>query len=521
MVAHILKLKLRLLGNGFKRSVGQLVGVIIGGLYALGMITLLSAASWATAAENPFPGQLTVIIGSAVVLGWAVIPPLLTGVDLTLEPARFVHFGIPTKVLAPALVLAGFISVPAILTVLGLLGASMMWRLEPAVLAVAMVSAVATAVMAVLLCQYLTIMATALRAKRRFRELTFALLFLLLVSVGPLLSSVISAAENISDWVNPISEVLAYTPFGAFAALPGALAAGNYAQLTLCAALGVIYLAGLYLLLVRATGAATVAPPPQQRAATARGLGVFKIVPATPTGAVMARALVYWLKDPRYAIGVLMVPMLPLIFWFAGRQSGDYTMMFLLGPLIGILLGFSISADVSYDNTAFALHVLTGVSGRADRAGRVAACFTIGIVPLLLAATLPAILSDQLWRLPGDLGLTLAAFLIALGVASVASARYTYAVPLPGENPMKTPPGNGLRIALTQLGTMGVMAVLLIPVVIPYVFAWVNQSPNAGFIALGVGLALGIGLLLGGVILGGKWFDRRQPELMQAVMINR
>src|SRR5699024_880052 len=117
-----------------------------------------------------------------------------------------------------------------------------------------------------------------------------------------------------------------------------------------------------------------------------------KIVPATPTGAVMARALVYWLKDPRYAIGVLMVPMLPLIFWFAGRQSGDYTMMFLLGPLIGILLGFSISADVSYDNTAFALHVLTGVSGRADRAGRVAACFTIGIVPLLLAATLPAIL---------------------------------------------------------------------------------------------------------------------------------
>ncbi len=521
MVAHILKLKLRLLGNGFKRSTAQLVGVIIGGLYALGMIVLLTGISWFSAEQNPFPGQLTIIIGSAVVLGWAIIPPLLTGVDLTLEPARFVHFGIPTKVLAPALVLAGFISVPALLTFLGLLGASMMWRTDPAALILALIAAVATAVMAVLVCQYLTIMATALRAKRRFRELTFALLFLLLVSVGPLLSSVFAAAESITDWINPISAVLVYTPLGAFAALPGAWAAGNYAQLALCAALGVVYLAGLYLLLVRATGAATVAPPPQQRAATARGLGVFKLVPATPTGAVTARALVYWLKDPRYAIGVLMVPMLPLIFWFVGRQSGDYTMMFLLGPLIGILLGFSISADISYDNTAFALHVLTGVSGRADRAGRVAACFSIGILPLLLAAVLPPVLSDQLWRLPGDLGLSLAAFMIALGVASVASARYTYAVPLPGDNPMKTPPGNGLRIALTQLGTMGVMAVLLIPVVIPYVIAWAQRSQGAGFIALGVGLLLGSGLLIGGIVLGGKWYERRQPELMQAVMINR
>lgn len=521
MVAHILQLKLRLLGNGFKRSTGQLVAVIIGGLYALGMVVLLSGASWATAEQNPFPGQLTIIIGSAVVLGWAVIPPLLTGVDLTLEPARFVHFGIDTKVLAPALVLAGFISVPAVLTFLGLLGASMMWRLDPAVLALAMVSAVATAIMAVLVCQYLTIMATALRSKRRFRELTFALLFLLLVSLGPLLSSVFAAAESIADWINPISAVLAYTPLGAFAALPGALAAGNMAQLALCAVLGVVYLVGLYLLLVRATGAATVAPPAQQRAATARGLGFFKLLPATPTGAVAARSLTYWFKDPRYALSILMVPMLPLIFWFAGRQSGEYTMMFALGPLIGILMGFAISADVSYDNTAFALHVLTGVSGKADRAGRVMACFAIGIFPLLLAATLPAILSDQLWRLPSDLGLSLAAFLVSLGVSSVVSARYTYAVPLPGENPMKTPPGNGLRVALTQMGTMGFMAVLLIPVVIPAVISWTTQSQVAGFIALGIGLLLGVGMLIGGVHLGGKWFDRRQSELMQAVMINR
>lgn len=521
MVAHIINLKLRLLANGFKRSTGQLVGVIIGGLYALFMIVMLVLGSWFTAADNPFPGQLTILIGSLVVLGWALIPPLLTGVDLTLEPSRFVHFGIPNKVLGPALVLASFISIPAVLTIVGLLGSSMMFRLEGGVLWVALLANLATAIMAVLACQYLTILATALRAKRRFRELTFALFFVLLVSLGPLIGSVASAAENLIDWINPIATVLSWTPLGAFAALPGAVASGHLGMFGLYLLLGLVYLVGLYILLVRATSTAAITPPPQQRAATARGLGFFRLLPATPTGAVAARALTYWFKDPRYAISILAVPMLPLFFWFAGSQAGDYTMMFYIGPVIGILLGFSISADISYDNTAFALHVLTGVSGRADRAGRALSCFVLGIIPLLLAAILPAALLGQGWRLPADLGLSLAGFLVALGVASVASARYTYSVPLPGDNPMKTPPGNGFRMAVTQLGTFGVMALLLIPIFVPYLVSLITNSQPAGWIALGVGLVWGVGLLVGGIVLGGKWLERREPELMQSVMLNR
>ncbi|MGO3341552.1 MAG: transporter, partial [Glutamicibacter arilaitensis] len=214
MVAHVLSLKLRLLANGFKRSIGQLIGVIIGGLYALGMIVMLTLAVWFTAGEIPFQADIFTLIGSAVVLGWAIIPPLLTGVDLTLEPSRFVHFGIPEKTLGPALVLAGFISIPAALTIVGLIGASLMWRLDAAALTLALVAAIATAVMAILLCQYLVIMATALRAKRRFRELTFVLLFVVLVGLGPILSSVFSAALSLGDWVSPIAAVLGYTPLG-------------------------------------------------------------------------------------------------------------------------------------------------------------------------------------------------------------------------------------------------------------------------------------------------------------------
>ncbi|WP_404290490.1 transporter [Glutamicibacter arilaitensis] len=521
MVANILRLKLRLLANGFKRSPWQLVGVIFGGLYALGMVVMLSLAAWFSADALEVRGWVSILIGSVIVLGWAVIPPMITGVDLTLEPQRFVHFGIEANALARGLILAGFISVPAFLTMLAVLGFSTIWRLEPLALIVGVLCALGTWVMAILLCQYLTIMATALRSKRRFRELSFGLLFLLLIGLGPIITTIATNAESIFDLLIPATKVLAFTPLGAFAAVPNDLATGQFAALGLHLALALVYLAGLYLLLTRATSKATVTPPAAQRASSAKGLGFFKITPATPSGAVAARALTYWFKDPRYALSVIMVPMLPIIFYFAGGTTGSYTMMLLLGPMIGILMGFSISADVSYDNTAFALHVLTGVSGKADRLGRVMACFALVIVPLILAAVLPATLTGQPWRIPGDLGLSLGAFLIALGVSSIASARYTYAVPLPGDNPMKTPPGSGARVALTQLATFGIMGVLLIPTLVPYVFGWVTQSMMAGYIALAVGLITGSIMLFFGIRIGGKTMDARQPELMQAVLVNR
>ncbi|HJX77376.1 transporter [Glutamicibacter sp.] len=521
MVAHLLRLKLRLLGNGFKRSPWQLVGVIIGGLYALGIVVMLSLAGWFTAEQSDLRGWIGILAGSVIVLGWAVIPPLITGVDLTLEPQRFVHFGIDEKTLARGLILAGFISIPAALTLLAALGFSTIWRLDPAVLVVGLLCALGTWLMAMFACQYLTIVATALRGKRRFRELSFALLFLLLVGLGPIFSTIGSNADSIVEVLVPMSAVLGYTPLGAFAAVPGALAAGEMGKTAIYAVLALVYLIGLYFLLTRATGKATVTPPAAQRASTAKGLGFFKLTPATPAGAVAARALTYWFKDPRYALSVIMVPMLPVIFYFAGGSTGNYTMMLLLGPMIGILMGFSISADVSYDNTAFALHVLTGVSGKADRLGRVMACFVLVIVPLILAAVLPASLTGQPWRIPGDLGLSLGAFLIALGVSSIASARYTYAVPLPGDNPMKTPPGSGARVVVTQLATFGIMGVLLIPTLVPYITGWVMHSSLAGYITLAVGLITGSLMLFFGIRIGGKTMDQRAPELMQSVLINR
>ncbi len=69
MVAHLLSLKWRLLLNGFKRSPWQLVGMALGLLYALGVLSLLIggliALRWADA---EIAHTVVVLGGAATVL---------------------------------------------------------------------------------------------------------------------------------------------------------------------------------------------------------------------------------------------------------------------------------------------------------------------------------------------------------------------------------------------------------------------------------------------------------------------
>jgi ABC-2 type transport system permease protein len=236
---------------------------------------------------------------------------------------------------------------------------------------------------------------------------------------------------------------------------------------------------------------------------------------------VAARALTYWLKDPRYAASIVVVPLMPVLIWFASTNSGNPQLMLVLGPLLGILMAFAISADVSYDSTAFSLHVLTGVRGVDDRAGRVLACAVFALPVTLLAAILPPVFLGRTDLLPAILGISLCGLLAGLGVASVASARFTYAVPLPGESPFKTPPGAGARMAVVQLATFTIMSVLLLPALGLLVAQVLTHRALFGWLALAVGVVEGAVLLVAGIRLGGRWLDARAPELMQAVAANR
>ncbi|MFF5793791.1 transporter [Paeniglutamicibacter sp. NPDC012692] len=522
MVAHLLSLKLLLLRNSFRRSPWQLVGVIIGGLYGLGLIiALIAALAYAATLETADILMYLVLAVSAITLGWAVIPLVAFGVDLTLDPARFTTFTISRPKLAAGLLLSGFIGIPGLLTLLLLGSQFLAWRFDTAALVAAVVCGVLASLMCLALARLTTTSMTQMTGSRRFRDVAGIVAIVPLILLGPIIGTVSGGFESALGWLPQLADVLAWTPLGAFAAVPGDLASGAPLTGLLRFVLGLAYLGLTVWAWERSLHRAMETPIAPSASTKAVGMGLFNVFPATPTGAVAARALTYWLKDPRYAASIVIVPLLPVILWFASSNSGTGSLMLGLGPFLAILLAFSISADVSYDSTAFSLHVLTGVSGVADRAGRVIACGIFALPVTLLATILPPVFLGRTELLPAMIGLSVGALLSGFGVASVASARFTYSVPLPGESPFKTPPGAGARMAAVQLCTFGIMSLLLVPALGLTVAQLVTGQMLYGWLALPVGIVLGVVLLIVGIRLGGRWLESRMPELMQAVMINK
>ncbi len=523
MVAHLLRLKLTLLRNSLKRSTWALVGVILGGLYGLGMLGLLIVGLVFLGNADPTVIRNVLVIGgSVVVLGWIVVPMVSSGIDMTLDPARFVTFAVPMRQMIAGLALGAVIGIPGIVTLLASLAQVGTWIRYPA----AAVAALICAVLAVLLCVVASRLATtaviSLTSSRRFKDVSSMVILVPLILVGPIIAAVATGFEQSPGFANELAAILGWTPLGVFWAVPADVADGAYLTATLRFVLGVVVLAVLAWLWQLNLARALVTPA--YNAVTRKGagnLGFFRRFPATPTGAVAARALTYWARDPRYLGSIVIVPLVPLLMLFFAAQSGDYTLLNFVGPIIAFLLAWSISADISYDNTAFWLHLSTGVSGRSDRAGRALAVAVISAPAVLVFTIAPLWISGSLEDLPMMLGLSIGVLLTGIGFSSVVSARYTYNVPLPGESPLKTPPGTGFSMFAVQMIGWLVLLVLVIPELGLAIAYLVTGNSAFGWLTLLVGCVLGAVLLLVGLKLGGQWYDRRAPELLQAVSVNK
>ncbi|MEQ4518037.1 transporter [Pseudarthrobacter sp. B907] len=523
MVAHLLRLKLTLLRNSLRRSPWQLVGLAIGALYALGIVGVGVAGLLLLRQADVATAQTVVVLGgAAAVLGWAVIPIVASAADLTLDPARFTTFAVPVPQLLAGLALAGLIGIPGASTALVALATVGTWsRGFPAA-----AGALAGAVLGVLTCVVVSKVVTAgtagLATSRRFRDVSGVAFLIPLVLMGPIVAGVARGIAGSAGFMGDLARFLEWTPAGAAWALGGELAAGHYGPAALKLLIAVASLAGLALcwkvLLQRA-----LATPPYAGTAKkkASGLGLFGIVPATPTGAIVARSLSYWLRDPRYAGALVVVPLLPVLLLFQASQSGFYGLLLFVGPLSAFLLAWSISSDVSYDSTAFALHVSAGVRGLHDRLGRAVACLVFALPVVLAFSVLPLFFTGAWALLPGILGLALGVLFTGLGLSSVVSARYTMPVPLPGESPFKKPPGNVAQTLAVQFGGMAVLLLLVSPEAALVAVQLAGGGAVPGWICLGVGPVLGFALFVTGVHLGGKWFDARTPELLAQLAVNR
>jgi ABC-2 type transport system permease protein len=521
MVAHLMRLKLAITVNGWKKSTFQLVMSIIGMAYMAFVLVMLGVGAFQMPLlDVELRGTVLTLIGAVAVLAWIVIPVFFTGVDLTLDPSNFGTFGIPSRQLVAGLALAGLVTLPGAATFLGYLLSTLAWRDSAAAILVAIPTAILGALFCICISYAVTGLLAAYTGQRRIREILSLVAVIPLMLAGVIISGVADSVEAVLDQLPGWAAAIAWTPLGSFTAAPWAVAEGRYLEAVGQGLLCLVWLAAALWLWQTAVNRSYTqvrgSGPAGKR--SRQGLGLLGVLPATPAGAIAARSIIYWLKDPRYSASLVVLPLMLVLFWFLGFQTGDYAMILLMGPLTGFMLGYSISADISYDGTAFALHVTAGVSGRDDRVGRIGSLLLWG-APVTVAFTVAAVWMSGQWHLlPGLFGLGVGALLTGAGVSALVSARFIYPVPPPGSSPFATPEGGTMRIMVVSLGAMLVVGALVLPELALYIVALVTGNMLFQWLTLVVGLGLGSFLLWLGIRLGAAWFDRSQAETYQSVV---
>ena len=521
MVAHLVRLRLLMLGNSLRRSVWQIIGLVVALLYGSSIfLAVLTGLAYLGRRDVELAATILVVVGSLLALAWWFLPLVAFGVDGTLDPHRLAVYGIRRRDLLLGIALSGVVGIPGLVTLLASVGIALVWVRSPAAFLAALVCAPLGVATCVVGSRATTTLLAPLRVSRRFREVAGIVVFLPVIALVPALSWASEQLDTDRLTVTQLGRIIGWLPFGAVWSVSGTVAEGRPVEALARFAVAVVVLVVLVAVWSWSLDRQVSAPARGgQNGGRAHGLGLLGLVPASPAWSVAARCLTYWVRDPRYASSLAVVPLLPFLLGFLDR--GDGTVLLCLAPLTAFLIGWIISADVAYDHSAFWLHVTTGVSGRADRVGRAGAAALIGLPVTTVLAVGSAGYTGRWEDLPALLGLTVAVLLCALGLSSVVSARFVYPVPRPGDGPFATPQGSAVASLVTQGIGWFVLLLLVLPTVVLVVVSITAQSSTIGWWALVTGLVSGAGSLVLGIRLGGRIYDARAPELMQRVLANR
>jgi ABC-2 type transport system permease protein len=516
VVAALLSLRFRVLANTLRRNTLQLLAVIFGALQTL-IILAIAIAGLTVLVIYPQPvQQATVVIGGvALTLGWFLIPLVATGIEPTIDPLKLSAFPLSATRLMLAMTLVGAAWIPGLATLLVSLSTALTWRQTPG----AAWAAVGCGVVATLICIVGSRMTASLSANlvagRRRRDRVAGVLVALLVLLAPVALAVALGLRSGAPFP-ATAEVLGFTPFGAIWSVPGQLVAGHPVAAMGSLAIAFVTLA-LMLVIWRASLLATFrfrGGGAGGRQVAAGRLGVFARVPATPVGAIGARSLIYWARDARFSRQLVLVPLMPALLILFGALVHTTWLIYLGPPIVAGLLPLTLFAVISYDGTAFALHLSSGVRGVDDRIGRAAALLVFAL-PALVVVSLASLGPIGAWEgLPATLGVSLGVLLSGLAAVSVSSASIVVPVARSGRNPFTAQPGSGMTSLAASYAVTGVTIALAIPELALGIPALLLHSASLGWLALAVGVLWGAGSLLIGVRFGGRILDRTGPALL-------
>jgi ABC-2 type transport system permease protein len=518
VVATVLKLRYRVLGNTLARRPWQLVGFILGSLWGLGilggLVTALIALSIFQNLE--VATVVSVLGGSALILGWLVGPIIIAGLDSTVDAVRLAPFPLTRRQVMLALAGTGLTGIPGIVTTVAALATLIVWVRWP----VAAVVAVPTVLLGVLTC----VLASRLMGElsggmggRRSREIIGTVVLVVLIMTGPILTGVAALLDQAGGdlWtrIQQAAGILAWTPLGAAWSVAPSVAAGQWLPALASTAIAIATLVVLWIVWDRVIETAVSSPRQRATRAVAAGkLGLFGVMPTGGVGATWARSLSGWLRDPRYLRQLIVIPLFPVLFAFTGGTDG---FMFLISPVLAALVMAAVGyADVSFDGTAFGTTLATGISGRADRLGRLLGAACVGIPLILVIAVATAVVAGDAAHLPAVLGAALGVLLAGYGACAVSSALIVTPVPAPGDSPFKSTPGQNSIVGLLVFVVWAAVIALSLPAIVPAIVNAVTGDAMWGWIALAVGVVFGAVVAIVGVLVGGRTLERTGPDLL-------
>lgn len=515
-----------MLANTLGRNTIQLVAVIVGAFSTLFLLLFVLVIFLRVAPEPAEAIQVTVVVGgSVVVLGWFIVPLLFDGVDRTLDPVKLARFPLRTGQLMIAMTLVGLLWVSGIATLLAALGTAIAWMQHPLAAVLAIVTGLVGVATCIVGSRVTTTAVGMLLGGRGAARVGVAALIIVVVAVpiaAAVLRDVPAGGSAFFARISAVIEALGFTPVGAVWSIPGRVALGDgigavVASAIAVATLGVLILVWRLLLgmsLISRGEAAT-------RARNGGRLGLFSVFPSTPTGAIAARSLTYWLRDSRLTRQLILIPVLPALMLMWWLLFDIDAIAFIAGPVVATLLPLSVFAGLSFDGTAFAAQIAAGVRGVHDRLGRMIALLIIGLPATVIVQVAVAVVIDRVSDLPAMLALAVGTLLSAVGVINVSSARIIVPVARGGRNPFSAQPGAATVSVVGSYVVTGATGVLALPVTALAVAAIVTGIPLLGWLSLIVALVLGATVAIAGAIIGGRVLDASGPAVLARLRLIR
>lgn len=477
MARHFLRLKLSLLASGLKRGWQAATGLIVAAVTVVPLAGLAAVGLFAAGRAGDAGGTVVPLVFAALAFGWVVVPPLMFGVDETLDPARLRLLPLSRRQLLVGLTVAGAIGIGPLATLLLLGGAALGAASAPLPLLLAVVAVAAQLALCLVAARAVTTALSRRLRSRKGRDVTAIIAGLLgLVAAGlgqvpNLLFNVADIEENpqiLLDALARAADVAGLTPFGwagraVVAAADGAVVVAlGWLVATVVAVVALARWWGASLEHAMTAPAGDAAEEQQDEDLFPP---VLRWLPRNRLGASAARELRYAWRVPQLRAQWVTLPVfgvayvvLTVVFGWLGQQAA-------LGvPLLVVFSGFGALNQFGADRGAVWLLLATGDDLRSDLAGKnLAAALLLMSFAVVLSLAVGAVSGGWVFVVPAILA-SLAVVAVGYGIGDLASVLAPQPLPETA-NLWAGTTGTGCATALLQLLALLAQALLLLPVV--------------------------------------------------------